>query len=114
MEQTTSGQDLVVTSGPPDLVRLDQEPPFGPPSDWTEIELGMSNFDHNVDEGFEGALRAGGVWGRHAAWEFNGIVWFENGLFHEQVWRRHVPQTMMSAASLRKLMTDVNDQWGWE
>lgn len=78
----------------------------------TEIELGMTNFDHSIDDGFEDALRAGGVFGRHAAWNFNGKVWFADGRFHEEVWQYHSPVGVRSADTLRELMETVNDEFG--
>jgi hypothetical protein len=87
----------------------------GPPDGWTDlgpVGLGMSNLGHTIDDGLDEALRAGGVFARHAAWEFNGYVWFEGGQFHEQVWRHHVPRETLSAATLPDLMRAVNDRWG--
>ena len=86
------------------------------PADAEEIELGMSNFDHTTDPGFEDALRAapGKVWGRHSAWNFNGTVWFDGKLFYEQVWRHHSHVTTMCAETLEQLMSDVNDEYGAE
>lgn len=54
-----------------------------------ELDLGMSNFDFIIDDGLEDALRAepGEVFGRHAAWDFNGQVRFEDGEFIEEVWQ---------------------------
>jgi len=79
-----------------------------------EIGLGMSNCDHEIDEGFDEALRArpSEVYGRHAGWNFNGFVWFESGLFHEQVWCYRVPQKEISAPTLRELMEAVNEEFG--
>lgn len=81
-----------------------------------EIELGMSNCDHEIDEGFGDALRAhpGEVCGRHAGWNFNGRVWFESGLFHEQVWCYRRPIKEVSAGTLEKLMAAVNAEFGAE
>jgi len=78
----------------------------------TEIEKGMSNFDHSIDEGLDDALRAGGVFGRHAAWNFNGRVWFSGGLFYEEVWCYGKPIGQHSAATLPELMQVVNDKYG--
>ena len=89
---------------------------FGPPENCLEIDLGMSNFDHAIDEGFEPALRSGDVFGRHAGLEFNGKVWYEYvaDKFHEQVWRFGVPMATYSASNLKDLMWIVNEDWGWE
>lgn len=84
------------------------------PAGWTEIDLGMSNFDHTIDDGFEEALRAGGVFGRHAAWDFNGKVWFSGGVFVEEVWRYRMPVATVVAPTLAELMAAVNNKWGHE
>jgi hypothetical protein len=84
------------------------------PADATEIALSMSNFDHTVDPGLAEALKAGNVYAQHAAWEFNGEVWFADGLFHEQVFRYHQPVGSYRADTLEELMTRVNDHHGWE
>lgn len=84
------------------------------PQDLREIELGMTNFDHTIDVGLEAALRAGGVYGRHAAWNFNGQVWFADGMFHEEVWVYKEPQGTISAPTLEELMAAVNAKYGDE
>ena len=79
-----------------------------------EIDLGMSNFDGAIDDGFAEALtaRPGGVFGRHAAWDFNGKVYFEDGQFHEEVWVYGSPRETISASTLRELMDSVCDEYG--
>jgi hypothetical protein len=81
-----------------------------------EIDLGMSNFDHEIDEGFAEALKAlpGKVFGRHAGWEFNGRCWFADGKFHEEVWRYGSLRALVSADTLPELMSAVNADWGSE
>ena len=80
-----------------------------------ESEHGMSNFDHKIDDGLEADLRAG-LKGRHAAWEFNGRVWFDArlGMFCEAVRRYHALRGVVAAPTLRELMAEVNDEYGWE
>lgn len=79
-----------------------------------EIEAGMSNCDGEIDEGMDKELRAqpAEVFGRHAGWNFNGLVWFESGLFHEQVWCYRSPRKEISATTLRELMDAVNSEFG--
>lgn len=78
-----------------------------------ECDVGMTNYDHSIDGRFEQALRAG-RWGRHAAWNFNGRVWFEEGRFHEEVWIYGDPIAVLSAATLKELMAVVNERYGAE
>lgn len=86
------------------------------PAEAEEIPLGMSNFDHSVDEGFEEALRASGVYGRHAGWNFNGLVWFDaaSKQFVEEVYVYGARYGSIAAPSLEKLMREVNDEYGWD
>jgi hypothetical protein len=79
-----------------------------------EIDLGMSNFDHSIDDGFEEALKEKpkAVYGRHSGWNFNGLVYFEGGMFFEQVWRYGAPVATISAPSLLELMEIVNSEYG--
>ena len=86
----------------------------GVPEGYSEIRLGMTNFDHTIDAGFEERLRNEPVWGRHAAMNFNGRVWFEDGMFHEQVWCYGVPRASYSTPTLTGLMEMVSDRYGWE
>jgi len=82
----------------------------------TEINLGMSNFDNEIEDGFLEALQGepGEVFGRHSGWNFNGRVWLENGKFHEEVWVYGSPVAIYSGDSLRELMDEVNNEHGWD
>lgn len=81
-----------------------------------ELELGMSNFDRSIDEGFAEALQArpGEVKGRHAGWNFNGQVYFHDGKFHEEVWVYGSPRQVISADTLSELMDDVCAEYGYD
>lgn len=81
-----------------------------------DIGVSMSNCGSDIDEAMDQELRdrPGEVYGRHAGWNFNGLVWFESGLFHEQVWCYRVPQKEISAPTLSELMGAVNAEFGSE
>lgn len=85
-----------------------------PPADYEEIGLGMSNCDGAIDDGFADALQTRHVYGRHSAWHFNGLVWWDGKRFCEQVWRYHSPVAYYEADTLRELMETVNDDYGWD
>jgi len=80
-----------------------------------DIDLGMTNFDGTIDEGFAEALQAspGKVKGRHAAWDFNGQVFFYNDQFHEEVWIYGSPILIVSADTLPELMREVCETCGY-
>ena len=75
-------------------------------------DLGMSNFDHEIDSGFEDAIKEESVWGTHSAWDFNGQVYYLNSQFHEDVYRYGCYQETVSADSLKELMKKVNARYG--
>jgi hypothetical protein len=77
--------------------------------------LGMSNFDHTIDEGLAEALR-NGKRGEHAAWNFHGTLWYDQQSeeFCELVRRYRVPVTVVRARSLEELMSAVNSEYGWD
>jgi hypothetical protein len=83
------------------------------PDDFEEIELGMSNFDHEIDSSFEKAIKGKLTFGLHAGWNFNGKVYFLENQFHEDVWCHRVYRETVSTDSLRQLMKEVNDKYGW-
>lgn len=87
----------------------------GPPADWPELGADpvMTNADLSIDEVLAAAVRGRSVVSRHAGWDFNGLVWWENGLFHEQVWVHHAVVETLSAPTLKELMTAVNTRFGW-
>ena len=80
-----------------------------------EINLGMSNGDGSIDDGFAEALKEapGEVFGNHYGWNFCGNVYFKDGQFHEEVYIYRVLQEMISAGTLEDLMTDVCDKYGY-
>ena len=87
------------------------------PSVEINFPAGMSNADDSIDDGLEDALRADpGVFTGHAGWDFYGRVWWdaERGVFVEQVLRYRAVVDEVTAGTLRELMTEVNDRWGWE
>lgn len=76
-----------------------------------ESGIEMSNFDLVIPNGMEAALRSGQS-GAHPAWDHWGIVWYEGGLFWEQVKRYREVVDIVSAATLEELMALVNARWG--
>lgn len=53
-----------------------------------ELDEVYSNFDHKLDGEVAELLKAGDSFSRHAAWDFNGSVWFDlaSDKWLEEVW----------------------------
>lgn len=87
---------------------------FQPDIDGEEIEQSMSNFDHSIDDGMAEALQAAPrlAIGRHSAWNFHALVWFEAGQFHSEVWCYRSPVSRHKADTLQELMKIHNAQYG--
>lgn len=75
---------------------------------------GISNYDGgSITEGLEERLKAGKVIAQHSAWEFCGYVYWDGERFVELVDRYQETVAAYTADSLRELMAEVNDDWGW-
>ena len=81
-----------------------------------ELDIGMSNYGHEIDEGLAEALRAepGKVYAQHAAWNFCGYTYYADGEYRTQVWVHGAPRGTISAPTLEALMRATNDEYGWD
>lgn len=85
-----------------------------PPENLAEIGTMMSNFDYEIDAAKVEQLKAGDCVGTYTAWNFVGLVWFEEGQFHIAVQRYGKHRRTFSGDSLEDLMRDVCDEYGSE
>jgi hypothetical protein len=74
---------------------------------------GMSNYLWVIDAAFSELLRTEKYFGHHAGRDFNGDVWYQDGVFHESVYVNHQFVAHYTADSLGELMSTVNDHHGW-
>lgn len=81
---------------------------------WNELPRDISNFDHEIPEGLEDELKAGGCWCGYAAWNFHAKVWFEDGKFKAHINRYHSHAATLEADSLKELMTVCSDEYGYD
>lgn len=77
-----------------------------------ECDEGMSNFDHSIDDGLAEALADGTKYAIHSAWNFNGLVYVEDGGYVEEVWQYHHIVGYVRADTLPELMAEVNAEYG--
>jgi hypothetical protein len=81
--------------------------------DWTG--LGISNISEPmVDEGLADLLQCEKKYTHHAAVNFNGEVWWEDGQFHEDVWVYGQIRGHHSSPTLEELAEEVCAKWGRE
>jgi predicted ester cyclase len=75
-----------------------------------------SNFDHCLNEKVADELveQNGKIVAQHAAWNFCGYIWYENGNFHEQVWQYKKPVAEFKNKNIIDLIDEVNSEYGNE
>ena len=81
-------------------------------TDYTDSNLGMSNFDGAIDEGLEEKLKEGKFFGQHFGLNFCGVLWFQDGEFHELVQVYGAVVNHAKAATLEELRNLVNEVHG--
>lgn len=76
----------------------------------------MSNFDHEIDEGMQKHLMSneGLEYCNHCAMDFCGYVYYQDGVFIEDVFRYGAHIDTITANSLDDLMEKVNNEYGWD
>ena len=84
------------------------------PEHLEEFEGHYSNFDHEMPQGANEALRSGEFYIEHSAYGHWGTIWFQNGKFHEMVNRYTVHVATISADSIEEVIEDVNDRFGYD
>lgn len=85
------------------------------PDHYENCGLSMSNLDYVIDKDMEEKLISGPFYGTHYGWNFCGsYVWYEDGMFHEEVWHYKEYIETVSAKSLNELMAIVNERWRWD
>ena len=83
------------------------------PDDLVDLGVRISNQDDElIESGTEERLRAGDCYCGHSAWEFYGLVWFGNGVFHEEVRRYRASVDHLTAPTLAELVDVVREKWG--
>lgn len=73
----------------------------------------MTNCDRAVDDDVVAQLRRGGCYAAHSALNFHGLVWFDDGRWHERVSVDNEPRASFSADTVEELFMVVNEAFGW-
>ncbi len=83
------------------------------PEGLIEIEEGMSNCDHTIDDGCAEKLKSGKYCCGYAGWDFHGMVWWDGELFQCRVKRYRVHVATIGEPTLGELMESVSDEFGY-
>ena len=83
------------------------------PSNLIDIGTIMSNFDHVIDDGAEEKLKAGGVYGGYAAWNFYACVWYDKK-FKAMVKQYGVWIDTIEGDTLYEIMGIASKLYGYE
>lgn len=79
-------------------------------------DLGMTNFDHSIDDGLEEALTSSpnNMTAGYSGWNFYGLVWYDDKskLFICRIKRYRCISGYLGAETLRDLMDEVCCNYG--
>lgn len=80
-----------------------------------EVDSGMSNFDHEVQDGTSEAIADGQHMTSYPGYDFHAYVYLgAEGVYVADVHRYRVHEEFVTAATLEDLMEEVSDRWGYE
>jgi hypothetical protein len=82
------------------------------PAGLEDLGTVYSNFDHVLEKAIAEKLALGGSRASHAAWDFNGIVWFEDGVWFEKINRYQHHETTLEGATLEEVLSEANGRFG--
>ena len=78
-----------------------------------ETERIYSNFDHELNKESKEFLQTHpDYFARHAAWNFNGLVWFSKGKWYEEIWIYHSIEEVLSGDTAEEVIRQANDEYG--
>lgn len=80
------------------------------------LNLGMSNFDHSIDVELEEALQKGKSYAQYAGLNFCGYVYWgkEEKKYICEVWQHNTWIETIIANTLKEIMEEVSEQYGYE
>lgn len=75
----------------------------------------MTNFDHSIDEETAKKLKEGKLEvACYPGWNFQGTVWYADGLWKCDVWQYHHHVVTVAAKELKDIMEWVSSKYGWD
>ena len=74
----------------------------------------MSNFDHSIIANAADKLQKNKTYGRYPAWNFHGIVWYENNQFYCQINQYGIHVDTIKTDTLEEIMEKASEKYGAE
>lgn len=92
----------------------------GPPPNYVSVEPSWesvySNMDHHLDRALADRMKAEPLFARHAAWNFNAVVWYEPepALWHSVVRRYGAVVAHFTGVEIMDVVRPANERFGSE
>ena len=82
--------------------------------EYKRLDLGMSNFDHSIDQGLEEALQEGKSYAKYNGWNFCGDVYWDKKeqKYICEVCQYHEWVETIKADNLKEIMEKVSEYYG--
>lgn len=95
---------------------IDNIPTLDLPKDFMyyEGEDIMSNFDRVIDKKTEAAIKGKKLYSHYPAYNFHGVVWYQNNQWHCRVSRHGCHVATFSESDLNDLMNVCSENYGYE
>lgn len=76
----------------------------------------MSNFDHEIDEAVEKAIKGKSYFADYPGWNFHSTVWWDKEVkkWCCEVMRYHIHVETVEADTLQEIMNVVSNKYGYE
>jgi len=87
-----------------------------PQPDWWNAGVLMTNYDMSIEPEAEKLLKRQQTCGEYTAWNFLGNVWFDQKMekYKVSIYRHHSLVATYAGDSLRELMVQVSEDWGYD
>ena len=84
------------------------------PSNYVEFngESIMSNFDHQIINETLDAIKENFLFSRYPGLNFNGLVWWQDDLWHCEVWQNQSYKQTFSSTELETIAEEVSSEFG--
>ena len=73
-----------------------------------------TNSDHSIDQAVVSLIKGQKLYADYTGWNFYGKIWWEHKRWFCEIWTHRCHRETMSAKTIRELMNDISDKYGWD